>query len=71
MNDAEGVAETPAWRKSSHSVSNGECVEVAQAAGYIMVRDSMKTGRFVLGFTAAEWRAFVYGMKHGYSDRFR
>jgi hypothetical protein len=48
------------WRKSGYSGSNGgECVEVASAAGTILVRDTTDRSGPALAFTADAWRAFV------------
>ena len=48
------------WRKSSHSGSNGgECVEVASAAGSVLVRDTTARSGPALVFTADAWRAFI------------
>jgi uncharacterized protein DUF397 len=48
------------WRKSSHSGSNGgECVEVASAAGSVLVRDTTAPRGPALVFTAEAWRAFI------------
>ena len=53
------------WRKSVHS-DTGACVEVAQSAGLIGVRDSKAHGRGpILEFTEVEWRAFVEGVRDG------
>jgi len=59
------------WRKSSYSNgSGGECVEVADLPdGGRLVRDTKDSGRGpILGFTEAEWRAFVLGVKDGEFD---
>jgi hypothetical protein len=59
-----------AWAKSSHSHEVGSCVEVAPLAdGGRLMRDS-KLGEAspVLRFTAAEWRAFVAGVRDGEFD---
>jgi Domain of unknown function (DUF397) len=55
------------WRKSSYSGNGGgNCVEVASLAdGMIGVRDSKDPEGPVLAFTAAEWRAFVAGVRAG------
>ncbi len=55
------------WRKSRHSNSSGDCVEVARAAdGGVGIRDSKQEGRGpVLTCTAAEWRAFLARLKNG------
>jgi prepilin-type processing-associated H-X9-DG protein len=55
------------WRKSARSGSNG-CVEVAFADGHVAVRDSKDRQGPVLVFTAAEWRAFVGGVRDGDFD---
>jgi hypothetical protein len=59
---------TAAWRTSSHSGANGDCVEVASnLAGAVAVRDSKDRSGPVLVFAPAEWDAFVAGMKNGES----
>jgi predicted secreted Zn-dependent protease len=52
----------PQWRRSTKCAS-GNCVEVAEVDGQIMVRDSKNPGLAPLPFTQAEWRAFVAGVK--------
>jgi len=56
-----------AWRTSSHSGSS-DCVEVAVVAGGMAVRDSKDPEGAVLRFTAAEWRAFLAGVRDGEFD---
>ncbi|MFD0684028.1 DUF397 domain-containing protein [Actinomadura fibrosa] len=51
------------WRRSARSNGKGNCVEVASAASVIGVRDSKDIGGPVLAFSAAEWRAFIDGVK--------
>ncbi|GAA2911232.1 hypothetical protein GCM10020221_03730 [Streptomyces thioluteus] len=49
-----------AWRKSTHSVNEGGCVEVAeQCSEFLPVRDSKDTGRTPLVFPRPAWSAFV------------
>ena len=56
------------WRKSSLSTTNG-CVEVAFVGDRIAVRDSKQLGQGpVLEFTAAEWAAFLGGVRGGEFD---
>lgn len=72
------------FRKSSYSGMNGcveaafressyckkaNCVEIAWAdVGEVLVRDSKNPDAVVLRFTAAEWAAFVRGVKAGEFD---
>jgi hypothetical protein len=60
-----------AWRKSSYSgTQGGNCVEVAEHDGMILVRDTKDHGRgHVHRFAAAEWRAFAAGVRNGKFDR--
>jgi Domain of unknown function (DUF397) len=58
------------WAKSSLSAHNGNCVEVSGLDGEtIRVRDSKHPRRAMLNFTAAEWDAFVGGVRIGEFDR--
>jgi len=60
------------WRKSSHSGSNGNCVEIAwrQGAGgiNILVRDSKFPDQEPLMFSPGEWAAFLERVKTGDFD---
>ena len=72
MNDAvdgNGSSPGPEWIKSSFSFANGNCVEAARLhGGYVGVRDSKDPRGDVLRFTAAEWRAFLGGIRNGEFD---
>ena len=59
------------WIKSSFSNGNGgnNCVEVALSEGGSRVRDSKDPSGPALSFTAAEWDAFVAGVRSGEFDR--
>jgi uncharacterized protein DUF397 len=59
------------WIKSSLSLANGDCVEVASLTdGSIGVRDSKDSQGPILTFTASEWNAFVGGVRNGEFDGF-
>jgi len=51
------------WHKARRCTS-GNCVEVAQADGAVLVRNSTSPDE-VLSFTVEEWEAFVAGVKEG------
>jgi len=61
----------PHWVKSSLSLSNGNCVEVAGlTGGGIGVRDSKDPAGPILRFTPGEWDAFLGGARNGEFDGF-
>jgi hypothetical protein len=55
-----------AWRKASRC-ANGECLEVSEHDGFVMLRDSSETS-VVLRCTAESWRAFTDAIKAGELD---
>jgi len=57
------------WRRSTLCADSG-CVEVARKDGLVAVRDSKDPGRGALSYTAAEWAAFIAGVKAGEFDDF-
>jgi hypothetical protein len=53
-----------AWRTSSHSGANGDCIEVARPTpGVIAVRDSKDPGGSTLAFPGSHWTAFTAAHK--------
>lgn len=51
------------WRKSSHSFSNGNCVEAASGEAAVAVRDTADRDGPVLTFGTAAWREFAGRVK--------
>ncbi|MFE6223856.1 MULTISPECIES: DUF397 domain-containing protein [unclassified Streptomyces] len=51
------------WYKSSYSVEQGECVEVASCVHSVHVRDSKDTDRPSLSVSPAAWGAFLDQVK--------
>ena len=51
------------WRRSSHSGSNGNCIEVARTGTRIAVRDSRDPGGPALAFGAEQWTTFTTAVK--------
>jgi hypothetical protein len=52
------------WRKSSFSSDQGgECVEVADGSGTVMVRDTTNRDGGTLAFGAAAWSTFLGAVK--------
>ena len=47
------------WRKSSHSMSNGDCAEVGQDGTVVLMRDSQDPDGPVLAFSGVAWGAFL------------
>ncbi|WP_282778584.1 MULTISPECIES: DUF397 domain-containing protein [unclassified Nocardia] len=59
-----------AWFKSSHSGSQGDCVEVAWLPeGRVGVRDSKNPTGPALVFTPGAWDAFTVSTAYGEFDR--
>jgi hypothetical protein len=56
------------WRKSSHSNSFANCVEVSDRGGAVLVRDSKDACGPVLRCTPGEWSAFTTGIRAGEFD---
>jgi predicted secreted Zn-dependent protease len=60
---------TLTWRKSTRSGAAGHCVEVADSATEVFVRDSKDAAGPVLSFAAPDWTGFIAGVRAGEFDR--
>jgi hypothetical protein len=65
-----GRSVQPAWRTASFCAS-GECVQVAQRDGLIILRDSTRPDGTTLRYAGDEWRSFVRNIKAGEFDDLR
>ena len=52
-----------AWRKSSYSNPSGNCLEAAELAGGVALRDSRLPGGPALVVTSAMWDSFIRSVK--------
>ena len=52
-----------AWRKSSYSGSEANCVEVGNATGLVKIRDIKDRQGPALTVSADAWRRFTTGIK--------
>jgi hypothetical protein len=57
-----------AWRKATASTGQGACVEIAPLEKGVLVRHSKDPGGPTLHYTAAEWAAFLHGVRNGEFD---
>ncbi len=57
-----------AWRKSSYSVNDMYCVEMASLDGGRAIRDSKDPSGPALVFGAAQWAVFTAGVRAGEFD---
>jgi hypothetical protein len=57
------MEEVGTWRKASYSATNGNCVEVADATGTVMVRDTKGHVGAVLAVSADAWQRFTSSLK--------
>jgi len=51
------------WRRSSYSIANGDCVEVAEQLGEILLRDSKDPVGWVLRCSPKAWRVCVAALR--------
>jgi hypothetical protein len=59
-----GLLDGAIWRKSSHSGTQGNCVQVAtNLPGIVAIRDSKDLGKEILTVSRTGWAAFVAGLR--------
>ncbi|WP_424642756.1 DUF397 domain-containing protein [Embleya sp. AB8] len=51
------------WRKSSRSVDDGSCVEIAPAAAEVAARDSKVPEGSNIGFGKGQWADFLASLR--------
>jgi hypothetical protein len=54
------------WHTSSYSAASGSCVEVADDAPNVLVRDTRHRDHGHLDFTPAAWTTFLHALKAGH-----
>ena len=57
------MEEVGTWRKASYSATNGNCVEVADAPGGVLVRDTTDRTGAMLTVPADVWQQFTATIK--------
>jgi hypothetical protein len=57
------MEEVGTWRKASYSATNGNCIEVADAAPVVLVRDTTDRGGVTLTVPASAWQKFTATIK--------
>jgi hypothetical protein len=61
----------PRWRKASYSDNGGNCVEVGDDAGCVLVRDTKDRTGPMLRFTPGAWWRFAGQVKRSLASDFR
>lgn len=68
MSLAEGGLTRLNWRKATHSMNNGACVEAASVAGTVVVRDSQDLRGPIVQYPSSAWHTFVGNARTGRFD---
>ncbi len=64
MHDTGSGSGQSCWRKSSYSLTIGECVEVTSSSAGVEVRDSNKKESAVIFSSIPNWQAFLGRLKN-------
>lgn len=64
----EGDGHRLNWRKAARSISNGACVEVANDADAVAIRDTQDKAGTIITCTDGSWRNFTGAVRRGYYD---
>jgi hypothetical protein len=56
------------WRKSRHSMTNGNCVEIAADSDSIFVHDSVSRTEATIRYSSRAWENFLADAKAGQYD---
>ena len=56
------------WHTSSHSATQGQCVEIALTPTVTGIRDSKNPTGGLLTLTPPQWTSFLSGVKNGELD---
>jgi hypothetical protein len=57
------MEEVGTWRKASYSATNGNCIEVADAASAVIVRDTTDRDGVTLSIAADAWQTFLAALR--------
>jgi Domain of unknown function (DUF397) len=57
------TVDSPTWRTSSYTGTNGNCVEVGGTAGAVLVRDTKDRGGVALNIPEYVWANFTASLK--------
>ena len=68
MSKVQVDLDSQGWRKSRHSMANGNCVEIQSVGDSVAVRDSQNKAGSVLAYSAQTWHAFTLAARHGRFD---
>lgn len=68
MSSTDATVNELDWRKSSYSVNNGACVELAAVTGEVLVADSAELTRNVLRFSVRAWQLLLDDVRTGHLE---